>query len=117
MMTDDGLHCRTGSPVSRFPKTVSVRAGDNRIVGTVSPLRFEVSAVERQFLKEGPYRAVRCVLGVHLSPLIIIQRPPLAGGVGGYNHHCIGEEDGVEASLPLRPPCPCHPKNSWKFLE
>uniref|UniRef100_A0A7S4FWQ2 Uncharacterized protein n=1 Tax=Eutreptiella gymnastica TaxID=73025 RepID=A0A7S4FWQ2_9EUGL len=29
---------------------------------------------------------------VHLSPLIIILRPPLAGGVGGYNHHCIGEE-------------------------
>ena len=25
--------------------------------------------------------------------------PPLAGGVGSYNHHDIGEEDGVEASV------------------
>ena len=34
---------------------------------------------------------------------IIILRPPLAGVVGGYNHHCIGEE--VEWRPPLlRPP-------------
>ena len=36
-----------------------------------------------------------CLFGVpalHLSPLIIILQPPLAGGMGGYNHHCIGGE-------------------------
>ena len=38
--------------------------------------------------------------------------PPPAGGVGSYNHHCNGEEDGVEASVvvcePLKPPRLCH---------
>ena len=36
---------------------------------------------------------------MHLSLLIINLWPPLAGGVGGYNHHCIGEE--VECRPPL----------------
>ena len=46
---------------------------------------------------------------------------PLRRGVGGYNHHAIGEEDGVEASvvvcLPLRPPCPSQPEKSLKIFE
>ena len=41
--------------------------------------------------------------------------PPPAGGVDSYNHHDIGEEDGVEASVvvceSLKPPRPCHPEN------
>ena len=45
--------------------------------------------------------------------------PPPAGGVGSYNHHCIGEEDGVEASVvlcqSLRPPRPCHLENLPKM--
>ena len=40
---------------------------------------------------------------------------PPAGGVGSYNHHCNGEEDGVEASVvvcePLKPPRLCHTEN------
>ena len=39
----------------------------------------------------------------------------MAGGVGSYNHHCNGEEDGVEASVvvcePLKPLRLCHTEN------
>ena len=35
--------------------------------------------------------------------------------MGSYNHHCNGEEDGVEASVvvcePLKPPRLCHTEN------
>ena len=40
---------------------------------------------------------------------------PPVGVVGNDNHHCDGEEDGVEASVvvcePLKPPRPCHTEN------
>ena len=40
---------------------------------------------------------------------------PPAPLAGSYNHHDIGEEDGVEASVvvceALKPPRPCSPEN------
>ena len=56
----------------------------------------------------------------HPSPLVVNLRPPLARGVVGCNHRCIGGE--LEWRPPLlcadlRPPRPCEPENPGKIRK
>ena len=62
-----------------------------------------------------PMRGTLFGVGPCRGGLFELNGPPPAGGVGSYNHHCNGEEDGVEASVvvcePLKPPRLCHTEN------